>query len=185
LTISLDESARLAGAHCWTERRLFEILGGWVASTPEHEVKMMLDRHAQHHAWRAHQWWDRLPVLADTDRDALVATPAPQVSAVLDLTRAAEGTHRRLAGAYRVALPRIYAAYRRNRDMAGPASDAAVLRTLGIVMADLGSDWAEGELLLQALLDSRAAVDQAAEVVAGLEGLLVAQLVGGESGQTD
>ena len=33
--MTLDESARRLGALVWTERRLFELLGGWVVSTPE------------------------------------------------------------------------------------------------------------------------------------------------------
>ena len=93
------------------EGRLFEILGGWVASTDDVDAKLLLDRHSQHHAWRADQWWDRLPVLADVDRPALVAAPSPGIGAVAEALAALAGDVPRLAGAYRVALPRLVAAY--------------------------------------------------------------------------
>lgn len=171
---------------------MFEILGGWVASTPEPPVKLMLDRHSQNHAWRAAQWWDRLPVLADVDRDALVAAPGASVAAALETLQALEGTVARLAGAYRVAVPRLFAAYTAHRAAAGPVSDGATLRTLGIVGPDLSSDWGEGEVAVQGLLGDEAAVGDAAGAVravevllAGSGGLLVPKLAGGESGKPD
>lgn len=192
MTISLEEAATLAGGHCWAERRLFEIVGGWVASTPEPAVKLMLDRHAQNHAWRAAQWWDRLPVLADVDRDSLVAAPGAPVAAAMESLRTLDGTVPRLAGAYRVLLPRLFAAYGRHRAAASPVSDGSTLRTLGIVGPDLASDWGEGEVTLQRLLCDEAAVDAAAGAVRRLElllggpgGLLVSKLAGGESGKPD
>ena len=172
MSVSLEDSARLAGAHCWSERRLFEIVGGWVASTQEPAVKLMLDRHSQNHAWRAAQWWDRLPVLAGVDRDALVAAPGAPAAAAMEALQALEGTVARLAGAYRVALPRLFSAYTAHRAAAGPVSDGATLRTLGIVGPDLASDWGEGEVALQGLLRDEAAVGDAAGAVRGLEALL-------------
>ena len=105
----LDEAARRAGGHRWVEARLFEILGGWVASTDEVDAKLLFDRHSQHHAWRADQWWDRLPVLADVDRPGLVVAPSPGVGALAGGLADLDGTIPRLAGAYRVALPRLVA----------------------------------------------------------------------------
>jgi hypothetical protein len=74
--LTLEAAAALAGEHCWVERRLFELLGRWSAETRHAPSVLALDRHSQHAAWRAQQWWDRLPVLAQIDRDALV-TPSP------------------------------------------------------------------------------------------------------------
>lgn len=192
MSITLEDSARLAGAHCWSERRMFEVLGRWVASTPDPAVKLMFDRHSQNHAWRAAQWWDRLPVLADVDRDALVSAPGAAVAAAMDSVEKLDGAVARLAGAYRVVAPRMFAAYTRHRASAGPVSDGSTLRTLGIVGPDLASDWGEGEVALQGLLRDEAAVAEAAEAVRGLEallagagGLLVPKLAGGESGKPD
>lgn len=172
MPLTLEDSARLVGGHCWVERRLFEITGGWVASTPEPEVKLMLDRHSQHHAWRAREWWDRLPVLDDVDRDALVAPPGPAVAAVLRTLSEVQPTVARLAGLYRVALARIHVSYRNHRALAGPVSDASVIRTLDIVGPDVIADWTEGESVLQSLLTTRQVVDDAASIVSHLETLL-------------
>jgi hypothetical protein len=170
--LTLEDSARLAGGHCWVERRLFEITGGWVSSTPETEVKLMLDRHSQHHAWRALQWWDRLPVLDDVERDALVAAPGPAVAAVLTTLTEVRTTIPRLAGLYRVALARIHVSYRNHRALAGPVADGSTMRTLDIVGPDVLGDWTEGEAVLQSLLVSRPGVEDAASIVSHLEGIL-------------
>lgn len=171
---SLDESARLAGGHQWTESRLFEVLGGWVADTPEPELRLLLDRHSHHCAWRAAQWWDRLPVLADVPRESLCAAPGPEVERALQKLAALEGTPARLAGAYRVALPRLWTSYRRHEEQAGPVADGSTLRTLGIVAADLAADWHEGEAALQETLTQPSNIREAAAASAALEELLVA-----------
>jgi hypothetical protein len=173
LALTLEESARLVGGHCWVERRLFEISGGWVQSTPEVEAKLMLDRHSQHHAWRARQWWDRLPVLDDVDRDSLVVPPAPAVNELMSALANVQGTPARLAGLYRVALARVHASYRAHRKRAGELADSSVIRTLKITGVDVVSDWAEGEAVLQSLLTGRSEVDEAAAAVARLERMLV------------
>jgi hypothetical protein len=172
--MTLDETARLVGGHRWFEARLFETLGGWVGSTSDLDAKLLLDRHSQHHAWRADQWWDRLPVLAEVDRDALVVPPSPEVAAFVAGLSREEGPASRLAGTYRVALPRLASAYQRHRSQANPASDGAVIRTLDLVLPDVAADWREGELLLQCLLTDEAAVEAAAVAVSRLERLFLA-----------
>jgi hypothetical protein len=169
----LDEGARWAGGHRWVESRLFEILGSWVPTTDDVDAKLLFDRHSQHHAWRAAQWWERLPVLADVDRDALVVAPSPQVAAAAEDLAAVEGTVARLAGAYRVALPRLAGAYHEHRLLANPASDEAAIRTLDLLLPDVGADWRHGEVLLQSLLVDAGLVQAAATTVARLEVVLV------------
>ncbi|MBV9661829.1 MAG: hypothetical protein JO337_11800 [Acidimicrobiales bacterium] len=173
MSTSLDEAARRAGAHHWIECRLFEVLGSWVPSTAEAGTKLMLDRHSRHHAWRAEQWRDRLPVLADLERDQLSMAPAASVAAALENLQALEDTPSRLAGAYRVVLPRLWSSYRRHRHDADPVSDSSTLRTLRIVTRDVAADWHEGESRLQDLLLDGAAVEGAAAAVLSVERLLV------------
>ena len=43
--------------------KLFEALGGWVATVPELDVKMRLGTHCYKHAWHAELWHKRLPEL--------------------------------------------------------------------------------------------------------------------------
>jgi hypothetical protein len=81
--LTLEAAAALAGEHCWVERRLFELLGQWSARTRHAPSVLALDRHSQHAAWRAEQWWARLPILAQIDRNALVA-PGPSWRALAD-----------------------------------------------------------------------------------------------------
>lgn len=183
MAIDLERSARAAGAHRWAENRMFEILGGWVASTPEPEAKLLLDRHSQHHAWRALQWWDRLPVLADVDRDALCVAPEGPAAPALDALAGVEGTAGRLAGAYRVVLPRMWTDYRRHGTLADPVADGSTLRTLAIVGADLATDWREGEAVLQELIGGGGDAGPAVRAAADAAGRIEAALVGAAAGR--
>ena len=176
MSLSLEESARRSGANRWIEARLFEVTGSWVASTTDRAAQLMLDRHSRHHAWRAQQWWDRLPVLADVDRRGLCVPPSDGWSAALDHLAGVEHTSGRLAALYRVVLPRLHTRYSRQHAEAGPASDGSSIRTLAIVTADLAEDWHEGEAALEAILDGSAdgvtSVGFASGVAAGVETLL-------------
>jgi hypothetical protein len=169
--VTLEESARLAGGYCWAESRLFEVVGAWVATTNQTDAKLMFDRHSGHHAWRAGQWRDRLPVLADVDRDALIVAPSPWLEVCFRALADLDGTVTRLAGAYRFALPRLAGCYRSYGEGANPVSDSSGLRTAEMVSLDLERDWRDGELLLQAVLTDDSAVTEAAQTLAALERL--------------
>jgi hypothetical protein len=178
VTLTLAASAGLIGGHCWVERRLFEVLGAAVVSVPQAPAKLALDRHAQHAAWRAGQWWDRLPLLASVDRDALVVGPAGW-SGLAPAEPGAPATPAdpaaRLAVAYRVWLPRLAVRYRDHLAATGPAADGPVRRTLGQVGPDVAADWLEGEALVQAEVGAGAGVAVSlARAVAGAEAAFVA-----------
>ena len=49
----VEDSARRVGHYKWIEMRLFEVLGGWVATVPELDVKIKLGVHCYKHAWHA------------------------------------------------------------------------------------------------------------------------------------
>jgi hypothetical protein len=172
MTASLEGSGRLCGANRWAENRLFEMLGRWVPSTSEPSVKVVLDRHSLHHAWRADQWWQRLPVVADVDRHDLVVAPSPVIESVMDSAEQADSTVARLAAVYRVLQPRLAGSYARQRVLLHPVSDGSMIRTLDMVAQDLQRDWRDGELLLQGLLTSPARVAEASGWVERLELLL-------------
>ena len=42
---TVEQSAARVGHYKWIEMRLFEVLGGWVATVPELDVKMHLGTH--------------------------------------------------------------------------------------------------------------------------------------------
>jgi hypothetical protein len=171
--VTLEESARLAGGYCWAESRLFEVLGGWVATTSHNDAKLMFDRHSRHHAWRAGQWRDRLPVVADLDPESLIRPPSPRLEATYRALADLDGAVARLAGAYRLALPRLAGSYGGYQHRANPVSDSSGLRTVDMVRRDVHRDWRDGELLLQAVLADDPSITQAALTVAALERLAV------------
>jgi len=68
-SFTVEESARRVGHYKWIEMRLFEALGGWVATVPELDVKLRLGTHCYHHAWHAELWHKRLPELREMNPD--------------------------------------------------------------------------------------------------------------------
>lgn len=177
MATTLQDSARWAGSHRWTELRLFEILGQWVTSTALPAAKLLFDGHSQHHAWRAAQWWDRLPVLAGVDRESLTTPASPELVVALEHMAGFGSVVGRLAGAYRVMLPRQWVRYQDHLDLAGAVADSSTLRTLNMVSRDLASDWMQGERALQKLLGAEGTAEAAAEAstaVAELEATLTA-----------
>lgn len=173
LPLTLHASAARMGAFCWTERRLFESLGASLSVLSDPSAKVMADRHAAHAAWRAEQWWERLPVLAVVDRDDLVAPETPGTAALYDALGEEPGEIGLLAGFYRVALPRLAAAYRAYEAVTSPVSDGPARRTLRHVLADLEGDRAEGEDFVHLLLVDAQAVRAASAAVSRLERLLL------------
>jgi hypothetical protein len=171
--MNLEQSGRAAGAHAWWEERLFEVLGGFVPAIGYPAARVMLDRHSAHAAWRRGQWWERLPVLAGTDRTALVAPP-PGADRLVREAAAAGDDLVRLATAYRVLLPRVAAGYHAHRQQAWSAGEGPALRTLAMVITDVTADWLEGETYLQGCMRAGAAVDAVASWVHRLEALTTA-----------
>src|SRR5687768_12189363 len=111
---SVEESAKRVGHYKWIEMRLFEVLGGWVATVPELDVKMMLGRHCYHHAWHSELWTKRLPELREMVPEKLTAAPNEHMERFVEMLtepEAPELTLEKLVGVYRVLLPRKMAAY--------------------------------------------------------------------------
>jgi hypothetical protein len=166
----LEDAARL-GAWCWVERRLFEVAGGWVASTPEPEVKLHLASVCHHHAWNAELLERLLPNAYAGPVTQLVV--APGEAPVLERMAALEATVERLAGLYRVAVPRALASYESYLQGCNPTTDGPSIRTVRIIATHLRDDWVVGEALLQDRLGGINDVDRAAHAVANLEKDLV------------
>lgn len=104
--MDIHEAARRVGALAWTEQRLFEVVGGWVASTPEPEAKLLFARLSRHHGEHALALVTVLPDTRDHDRSQLVA-PGDEIStARLD---AADTTPSRLASLVEVVTQQLAA----------------------------------------------------------------------------
>jgi hypothetical protein len=174
--LSLHVQARLVGSYQWLERRLFEILGSWVASEPVPEAQLLFDVYSQQHAWHAALFADRLPALDSIDPDSLVVAPSPEVERMLgvlagvvpaDAPTAADGsvmarggtlavpaggTLPRLVGTGRVVMARLVTGYALHLRRVSPVADAPMTRCLRLVLRDETEQWQAIEALTQALL---------------------------------
>jgi hypothetical protein len=173
----VEESARRVGNYKWAEMKLFEALGGWVATVPELDVKMRLGTHCYHHAWHAELWHKRLPELREMNPDRLtVPANEAMVRFVEALTEpeAPELTIEKLVGVYRVFIPHFIAAYTFHKNNTSQITDAPTIRSLTFILQDEFEDWRDGEMMIQSLLDSPDEVDRAAAHQAKLEKLMLA-----------
>ena len=170
--LDLHSGARLIGAYCAVERRLFEVAGaGSTRPDAPPEAAIFLSALSAEHAWHAELWADRLPVLGTIDPSTLVAIPN-EVGPVLSGLDEAPPLEL-LVGLCRVVLPRLVADYTRHQRCASAVSEAPTKRALRLVLYEETEAWAGGEALVQGLLDSPEAVRRAATAVAELEVQLV------------
>jgi hypothetical protein len=164
--------AALVGEYRWIEHALFRLLGEWVTEMPIAAVQVHLDAQSMRHAWHAELWSERLPVLAGADPDGWTRPSAPTTALFAALSgdqppavgpgsgwpAAAEdgfghpGALPRLAGLYRVVLPRLVTTYERHLRVVSPMTDAPVARALRLVLNDEVEDWQAGERLVERLV---------------------------------
>lgn len=173
---TVEESARRVGHYKWIEMRLFEVLGGWVATVPELDVKMKLGTHCYHHAWHAELWHKRLPELREMDPERLTAPPNDELVAFVDAMtepEAPELTIEKLVGVYRVLIPHKVAAYTYHLNHTSDITDAPTQRSLKFILQDELDDWRDGEMLLQSLIETEDEVRRATERQGRLEWLMV------------
>lgn len=172
----VEESARRVGNYRWVEMRLFEALGGWVATVPELDVKLVLGRHCYHHAWHAELWTKRLPELREMNVERMTVPANDELVACIDAIRepeAPELTLEKLVGVYRVLIPRKIAAYTYHLNGTSSITDAPTIRSLKHALQDEYDDWRDGEMLIQSLIDSADTAERAARRQAELEQLMV------------
>ena len=172
---TVEESAKRVGHYKWVEMRLFEVLGGWVASVPELDVKMRLGTHCYHHAWHAELWHKRLPELREMNPERLTQPPNDELVAFVDALTEPEGpdlTIEKLVGVYRVLLPRKIGAYTYHLAATSRITDAPTMRSLGFILEDETTDWRDGEMVLQSLIQTDEEVQRAARRQAELETLI-------------
>lgn len=162
--VGLHRSATVIGHLAWVERRVFEMLGGWVQGVPELPVKLALAQQSYHHAWHEELLLDRLPVVVDLVPSELRRPATPGVEDLLELVGAPTATDQtieKLAGLYRVLIPAKLAAYEAWLAGSSPVADAPLRRALGFVLIDERADQLEGEELLTDLLPDEASRERA------------------------
>jgi hypothetical protein len=159
--LPLEAQARVIGSYQWIERRLFEVLGGWVTSEPVDEAQLVFDIYSRQHAWHAELWAERLPVLDSMDPATLTLPPCVEVDRLLGMLAggvpgqpaAAGGTLLRLVSLARVVFPRLIAGYGLHLRRAAPVADGPVVRSLRLVVRDEVEAWQTTETLVQTLVD--------------------------------
>src|SRR4051794_27119853 len=137
--------------------KLFEALGGWVATVPELDVKMRLGTHCYQHAWHAELWHKRLPELREMNPDRLTQPANDGIVRFVDaMTEPEEAglTIEKLVGVYRVFIPHFIAAYTFHLNATSTITDAPTIRSLKFILQDELDDWRDGEMLIQSLLDT-------------------------------
>jgi hypothetical protein len=172
---TIEESARRLGHFRWIEMRLFEVLGGWVQTTPDPQVKVWLAEVSRHHAWHAELLEERLPEVRELSPERQTVAPDAAVAAYVDALMALDGpdvTTDRLVGAYDVLVPRLVAAYTAHLLRCTPVADVAVARSVRFILADLSDDLAAARVLLDALTATDEAADRRGRRRAELELLL-------------
>lgn len=174
-SFSVEETARRAGNYKWAEMKLFEALGGWIATVPELDVKMRLGSHCYKHAWHAELWHKRLPELREMNPDRLTLPANDALVRFFEAMtepEAPETTLEKLTGVYRVLIPRFIAAYTYHLNNTSEITDAPTIRNLKFILQDEFDDWRDGEMIIQSLIESPADARRVAEHQARLESLM-------------
>ena len=151
----IDELARLVGAWCWTEQRVFEITGAWGSTVRPGDdagerlgsgvpsLTLWCAAAARRHGDLARAWADRLPVRAGVDRAALVTPPAAALAADLDTLGALPVGLEGFAVLVEAVLPGLRRVYADHLATASPVSEGPVIELLvgaGTVLAGEISD---------------------------------------------
>jgi hypothetical protein len=173
---TVEETARRVGHYKWVEMRLFEVLGGWVATVPELDVKLRLGTHCYHHAWHAELWHKRLPELREMNPDRLTRPANDELVAVMDGVTGPEApgaTIEKLTGAYRFLIPHKIAAYTFHLNNTSTITDAPTIRSLKFALNDELEDWRDGEMLLQSLITTEDEARRSAAHLGRLEALMI------------
>ena len=191
--LPLEASAALVGEYRWIEHALYRLLGEWVTDMPIAAVQVHLDAQSMRHAWHAQLWAERLPVRAGDDPDGWTQPSGPSTALFTALSGAAPpvegpgstwppagedvvgplGALPRLAGLYRVVLPRLVTTYQRHLEVVSPVTDAPVARALRLVLNDEIEDWQAGERLVERLVSRPHDVAAVYESLQRLEAVVV------------
>jgi hypothetical protein len=166
------------------ETKLFETLGGWIATVPELDVKLRLGTHCYHHAWHAELFDKRLPELREMNPERLAIPPNENLVEFMKAMSEPEApglTIEKLVGAYRVLLPHKIAAYTYHRNGTSEVTDMPTIRMLDFVLQDEINDWREGEMLLKSIIETDEEIERATTHQDRLEKLMLAS--GGIAGR--
>jgi 1,2-phenylacetyl-CoA epoxidase catalytic subunit len=170
---SVRQSATYIMNYRYAEERMMRMMAGWIALTPELEVKLEMARQVYEDALHADALGRRLGELRS---QAQVSRPPNE--AFVTFTNAIEDkeewgdTIERLAGIYRVLKPHLVSHYSAHVAAANPVYEPPTLRILTHMVEEEKRHIERGLVLLNDLLDSHEKHKRAADWQAHLEELL-------------
>ena len=168
--LPLDATAALVGEYRWIEHALYGLLGEWV-DRHAHRRRAGPPRRPEHAPRLARRAVGRAPAGPGRGRPrradrARRRRPPPLFAALSGTAPPTEGPGSawppageavrppgalpRLAGLYRVVLPRLVTTYERHLRVVSPVTDGPVARALRLVLNDEIEDWQAGERLVRA-----------------------------------
>jgi hypothetical protein len=132
---------------------MMRLLGGWIALTPELDVKLLFGRHVWDCAQHADLWGRRLPELRAPAQQSEPASDA--VVEFLQLVATAEGpaqTVERVTAIYRVLKPHLATVYGRHLAVANPVYEPPTRRILARCIEEERRHAAAGARVLERLV---------------------------------
>ena len=130
-SFSVEKTARRVGNYKWAETKLFEVLGGWIATVPELDIKLRLGTHCYKHAWHAELWHKRLPELREMNPARLTVPANDALVRFVDAMTEPEDaslTIEKLVGVYRVYIPHFISAYTYHLNNTSEITDMPTIR---------------------------------------------------------
>jgi len=163
--------------------KIFELMGGWVATIPELDIKLRLGTHCYHHAFHSELWHKRLPELREMSPEKVTLPANDEFVSFIEALSAPEApdqTIEKMVGMYRVLLPHLIAAYTYHRNNTSSITDSPTIRSLDFCLQDDMDEWREGEMIVQSLIKTSEDAQRAADHHAKLTSLMLA--AGGVTG---
>jgi hypothetical protein len=178
---SVRQSVGYIQNYRYAEERMMRMMGGWIALTPELQVKLEMAKHVYECALHADALGKRQPELR---AQAQVSKPPNDefvtlMNAIEDKEEW-EDTIERLVGIYRVLKPHLIAHYSEHVAAANPVYEPPTLRILARLVEEEKAHVERGLVMLNGLLDTPEKHRRAGQWQAHLEQLLAAS--GGVTG---
>jgi 1,2-phenylacetyl-CoA epoxidase catalytic subunit len=174
---SVRQSATYMMNYRYAEERMMRMMAGWIALTPEMQVKLEIARQVYEDALHADAFGKRLGELRS---QAQVSKPANEafvtfMNAIEDKEEW-EDTIERLVGIYRVLKPHLISHYSSHIESANPVYEPPTLRILARLVEEEKKHVERGSVLLHDLMDSPEKHRRASQWQAHLEELLAASV---------
>ncbi len=172
--LTAKEQAVRVVRYQWIEKTLFSLLGSWVLTVQEPEIKIFLSESSLEYGSHAQLLSGRL--WANYEPFEQHFPPAiPTVIKFFEFINGADNisTIEKISSIYRVFLPRLIATYKIHLELGFEISEGPLLKVLRLIIVNELENWQKGEFLLQSLLISPKHIQEAGAFQLSLETLLV------------